>query len=147
MIVRINDSLAYRVYRAARLLRKHFLDLGRRNGLDLSPEQWFILNKLRHEDGQSQVDLGEAIFSDRPNMTRMLKTMESSALVARRADPEDARRTLVFLTERGRAVEGAYSALVPDARSRIFRGIAKEDVDTVVRVLAHLEKNLESELD
>lgn len=147
MTVRIADSLAYRIQRTARLLRKHFLDLARRGGLDLTPEQWFILNKLSHEDGQSQVELGEAIFADRPNVSRMLNALESSGLVRRGASGDDGRRLVVSLTSQGRKVHDRFAALVPSARERVFEGITAEDVRTVERVLAKLEKNLERDMN
>ena len=146
MVVRISDSLAYRIQRTARLLRKHFLDLARSSGLDLTPEQWFILNKLSNEDGQSQVELGEAIFADRPNVSRMLHALESDGLVRRVASGDDGRRLVVSLTSQGRKVHDLFAAQVPSARERVFAGISPEEVKTVERVLAKLEKNLERDM-
>lgn len=146
MEVRIQDSLAYRLHRTARLLRKHFLDLARREGLSLTPEQWFVLNKLRQQDGQTQSELGESIFSDRPNMTRMLQKMESEGLVVRREDADDARCTRVFLTSNGKALEASFARIVPSARGRIFKDIKADDIDRLKETLRILENNLEKDM-
>src|SRR5262245_58527440 len=140
--VRITDSLAYRIHRCARLLRKHFLTLGARDGFDLTPEQWFVLNKLAWDDGLSQVELGDAIFADRPNMTRIVQSLENKSLVRREGDPEDQRRQRVYLTTRGRKEHDRFAANVPATRELVFRGLNEDEIRTVERALALIEQNL-----
>jgi DNA-binding MarR family transcriptional regulator len=146
MRIKIEDSLAYRVYRTARLLRKHLLAMAATLDLDLTPEQWFVLNKLRNQDGRSQVELGDAIFADRPNLTRLLTAMEEKRWVRRENDPEDGRRMLVHLTAEGRKVHDRLEVEVPTQRSRVFEGISEREIHTVMRVLTQLEENLERDL-
>lgn len=140
--VRIQDSIAYRIQRSARMLRKHFLELAARRGIEISPEQWFILNKLNWEDELTQVELSDAIFSDRPNVTRMVAALEAKGLVRRRADAGDGRKIRVALTVAGRAVHDAFAAAVPGARATLLRGIAEADLRTAARVLEQLDANL-----
>lgn len=140
--INIQDSVAYRVHRAARVLRKHFLQIADRWGFDVTPEQWFVLNKLAWNDGQSQNDLCDTIFADRPNLSRMLAKMEAKGLVERRADPADGRRVLVFLTPLGRTLHNGFAAGVGDERERLFVGLNPDDVAALVRVLDQLERNL-----
>lgn len=142
MKVRIQDSVAYRVHRCARALRRHLLAMMADLDLDLTPEQWFVLNKLRQKDGQSQVELGAEIFADRPNMSRILAGMLDRGLVTRRADVEDARRHLVGLTARGRRTHDKIAKVVPGVRQAIFSGISPEDIETTMRVLERIEHNL-----
>ncbi len=142
MTIRLEPSLAYRVHRAARALRRHFLQIAARLGLDLTPEMWWVLVKLVERDGQSQVELCEEIFSDRPNLTRMLTAMESRGLVRRGGDPADARRTLVFLTAEGRKAQARFAAGVEAERATLFAGITPDDLATTLRALDTLERNL-----
>ena len=140
--ISVDDSLAYWVYRAARLLRWDFLKIASRRGVELSPEQWFVLNKLRRQEGVSQTELGESIFADRPNMTRMLASLEEKAFIRREPDPIDARRTLVWLTVAGRGLHDLFASGVEPERQRVFRGISSEDLAATMRVLVQLEQNL-----
>jgi DNA-binding MarR family transcriptional regulator len=56
-------------------------------------------------------------------MTELVRRLEHDGLVERRPDPVDARATLVFLTERSRAVEPAAAAALAEldrlARERL----------------------------
>lgn len=139
--VRIEDALPYRIHRCARLLRKHFHGLAAARGLDLSQEQWFVLNKLRHQDGRTQVELCDAIFADKPNITRMVAALEERGCVVRKGDPVDGRKQRVFLTKEGRRLHDAFADMVPDARRDLLRGVSAADVAAVERVLAAIERN------
>lgn len=141
-MIDIQESLAYRIHRFARLLRKQFLSLATANGFDLTPEQFFVLNRLRREDGASQTDLTETIFSDRPNLTRMVAKMADKGLVRRREDPEDGRRVRVFLTKKGQRIHDAFAEVVDAERRRLFAGVLQRDLDAVDRVFARLEQNM-----
>lgn len=115
--------------------------------MDLTPEQWFVLNKLRLREGQAQVELGEGIFADRPNMTRIVAGLERRDLVDRRADPSDGRRALVYLTDEGRAAHDRVAAQALPARARIFDGIAQEQLETTFAVLQIIEDNVLNQKD
>lgn len=115
--------------------------MGAREGFELTQEQWFVLNKLAHQDGLSQVDLTEEMFGDRPNLTRIVMTMEKRGLVRREADPEDGRRMRVYLSDEGRSMHDGFSDVARSERKRLFEGISKEDLETTKRVLARIEKN------
>ncbi len=140
--IRIDDSIVYRLWRAARAQRRHFLRLAARHGIDLTPEQWFVLNKLRQEDGRNPSALADAIFADRPNITRLLRGLERKGLVARRPDPDDGRRQRMHITVEGVALHDRFAAIVPQTRAAVFAGIDDDLMDALHRGLARLEANL-----
>jgi DNA-binding MarR family transcriptional regulator len=61
----------------------------------------------------------------------VLKRLEQRGLVARRADPGDARRALLDLTARGRDVDGLRSGTVESAVRRALRRMPPAAVRTV----------------
>ena len=111
-------------------------------GLDLTPEQWFCLNKLRIRGEQSQVELSDAIFSDGPNVTRILGGLERRGLVKRRRDSEDARRVLVTLTAKGRKQHDAFASVVEVERTSLFADISEREAQQVKRVFDKLEARI-----
>lgn len=143
--VRIDDSIVYRLWRAARAQRRHFLRLAERNGIDLTPEKWFVLNKLRQRDGRNPSELADDIFADRPNITRLVRGLERKGLVARRADPDDGRRQRIHITVEGVALHDRFAAIVPQTRDAVFAGIDDEQLAALERGLSQLEANLISD--
>ena len=138
----VEDSLAWRVHRAARRLRQGFIRLTTSASLDLTQETWFILNKLRNGDGSSQGALGDDLLDDRPNVARMVAALERRGLVVREVDDDDARRRLVFLNETGAALHDQMAGLAAAERERLFGDLDETDVVAFLRVLDHLESRL-----
>lgn len=139
----IQDTVAYRMYRSSRLIRHlHFLTF-QRNGFDLTPEQWFILNKLALKSPQSQTELGESLIDDRPNMTRLLVTLEKKGFITRRTDSADRRKTEVQLTEEGSALLEQCLPLAVKVRDRMRAEITDTDMAGFWKVLDKLDSNIE----
>jgi DNA-binding MarR family transcriptional regulator len=129
-----------RVYLASRAeLYRRF----KKHGVEITPEQWMVLVRLWQSEGLTQSELAARTFRDLPTMSRIVTTMERAGIVTRKADPEDGRARLVYLTTRGRSLR---NQLVGEARSMVtsmLRGIPERDVErareTLQRVLANLE--------
>lgn len=138
---RIDEAFGYLIYRAARVLRYGLLRMFKENGFDLTPEQWFVLTRLWEQDRQSQGDLGDRIFNDRPNMNRIINSMEKKKLVVRQPDSQDGRRHLIALTEKGKALRMKLWPIVIEERQKIYKGLDDDDLKTMKKILSVLESN------
>lgn len=139
----LETSLAFRIHRLQRLLRRHFLRESERHGYRLTPEQFFLLDKLSRMDGQPQSALADEALQDRPNLTRMLREMEKHGWLVRRRDPSDARRRLVHLTRAGaELLEGFHAEVVGPAREQLFSGLDEALIESCHAVLDHLEERV-----
>lgn len=139
----LDVSPAYRIYRLGRLLRRHFLAIGEAAGIRLTQEQFFVLDKLYREDGRTQTELADVDLQDRANLTRMIRDLENRGLVARRPDPEDARRKRVHLTSKGRSTyERFFREVALPAREALFGGLSDEDLRGARALFDHLEQAL-----
>jgi MarR family transcriptional regulator for hemolysin len=139
--LQLEDSFAYLIYRSARLLRYHFARFAESQGLDISQEQYFILNKLAGKPQQTQTELGDGLFDDRPNMTRMLAAMADSGWLRREADSADGRKVRVSLTRKGATVHRRLHDAVLAERRRLFAGLTGRDLHELKEILSTLEKN------
>ncbi|MCB9676347.1 MAG: MarR family transcriptional regulator [Alphaproteobacteria bacterium] len=139
----LQASLAFRIHRLQRLLRRSFLSLAESAGFAMTPEQFFLLTKLVERDGQSQTELTDASLQDRPNLTRMLGDLEQRGWIARRPDPDDGRVRIVHLTREGQAMHDRFMAevVVPE-RERLFGDLSREAIDGVLEVFTRLESRL-----
>lgn len=136
----LQASLGYRIAHAQRVLRRGFLELMRRHGLgELTPEQWWMLAQIAHQNGATQSDLSDELFGDRPNVTRMLERMEAAGWIERRDDPEDGRKRRVHFTPAGRDLHDRTLRVVEAERGRLHGQLDPVDVATTLRVLATLE--------
>ena len=131
----LEQALAYRIYRLSRLLRHNLRQILVNAGLDVSPEQYFMLYRLYQKDGVPQAQLADPAFGDYPNMTRMIDGLEKKGLVERRNDPEDRRRYLITLLEKGRTLMKEVEPAILAERGRIHAAFKDGELDVFTESL------------
>ncbi|MEJ2481653.1 MAG: MarR family transcriptional regulator [Gemmatimonadota bacterium] len=138
---RSDDAPAYLVQRTARLLRVLFLKVVDTTETGVTPEMWLVLSRLLARDGQSQTELGEALFRDRPNTSRILNGLEQRGYVRREPDPDDGRRTRIRITPEGRAFVSERAPLAIQVRDRLYEGIKRKRLDRMRKTIREIEEN------
>ncbi len=130
----LENSYAYLIYRTVRSLRRQFMRLAAENGLELFPEQWFVLVRLMKQPGCSQSDLGRD-FDDRPSMARALRNMEEKGWIKIQSDPEDRRKNQVFPTKKGKEIYQLMVTVVTEERKRMFKKLSTQDFKNFKRII------------
>lgn len=128
----INRKLAHNFYNA---------------GFDLIPEEWTILLYLSEKDGVMQNELCEAIFTDKPGMTRLLNRMESKHLVLRKNYEADHRVNLIFLTEQGRQTKLRAQHIALRTLKEALRGLDLRDIQISQEVLRGVFNNMANDFN
>jgi DNA-binding MarR family transcriptional regulator len=139
----LEEALGFWVARVYLASRAELYRRFKAHGVELTPEQWMVLVRLWQAEGQTQTDLASRTFRDLPTMSRILATMERTGLVSRKADPEDRRARLVYLTPLGRSLR---KSLVSEARSMVdsmLHGIPEAEVGRTRKTLQRVLENLE----
>ena len=70
----------------------------------ISEQQWRVLRVIEEAGETEQTSIAQAACLQLPSLTRILRTLEAQGLVARKTDENDRRRTLVSITDAGRAL-------------------------------------------
>jgi DNA-binding MarR family transcriptional regulator len=73
---------------------------------------------------------------------RVIDRLEKTGFVERRADPADRRRWRLYLTPKAHAVVGEMEVIAGELRDDALRGIARNDLDTLMSVLNSIKENL-----
>jgi MarR family transcriptional regulator, organic hydroperoxide resistance regulator len=132
----ISDYIAYLLAQANRQINGQ-LDIElRAAGVPL--EQWRILKLLAEANGRSMGELAQAALLNHPTLTKTIDRMISHALVYRRPDPMDRRRVLIFLSERGRAVNERLNRLANLHQAEIVENCGNREAEELKRLLEGL---------
>ena len=132
----------YWINRLGFILRKELSQKFKENGFSISPEEWGMLLNLWQGDGRTPTELADQTIRDRTTVTRLIDGMVKKDFVYREIDSNDRRRSLIFLTTHGK---GLQQQLVPIAQELIqqsLKGISREDIDHMVRVMKQMAENL-----
>lgn len=138
---RSDDAPAYLIQRTARLLRVLFLKVVDTTETGVTPEMWRVLSRLLARDGQSQSEIGAALFRDRPNTSRILNGLEQRGYIAREPDPEDRRCTRIRITPAGRTFVSERAPLAIQVRDRLYEGMSRKRLDAMRETIREIEEN------
>lgn len=111
--------------------------------LSLTKEQWSIMAVLWKEDGCTQQVLADATYRDRPGVTRLLDNLQKEGFVERRPSPESRRVNLIYLTKKGKSIEGNVVATLNKIIKTITKGIKKEQIENLRTTLNLISKNIQ----
>ena len=114
------------------LLAEHGLHVG----------QEMVLVELWESDGLRGGELAARLGVEPPTVTKMLRRLEDCGLVERRPDPSDARSFRVYLTARGRNLEGPVAGCWEHAEEMLLAGLSEEDRRTFYGLLVRVRSNL-----
>ncbi len=131
--------------RTTRLLKQHYLRAFREEGIDISTEQWVLLDRLFTGGDASQTDLANGTFKDAPTVSRIIDKLARKKLVERQRFPNDRRRYLVAITEAGREVHARITPYVKDLRRQTWAGLTEQDFVRFQEILQHIRSNFEEE--
>jgi DNA-binding MarR family transcriptional regulator len=122
----------------ARRLQKNF----KQAGIEITIEQWSVLYHLWKQEGQSQQQLCEATFRDKPSITRLVDNLEKQRLVKRVPSKEDRRINLIYLTKEALNLQEKTMALANKTLNEALEGVTIGQIEMAKEVLQKVYNNL-----
>ena len=122
----------------ARRLQKKF----NAAGLSITIEQWSVLYHLWKEEGQSQQQLCDATFRDKPGITRLVDNLEKLKLVKRVPSKNDRRINLIYLTKEAKNLQEKTMELANQTLNEALNGVTNVQIEIAKEVLQTVYNNL-----
>jgi MarR family transcriptional regulator, transcriptional regulator for hemolysin len=133
-------SFGFLISDVARLIRS---DFNRRvRSLGLTQAQWRAIAHLARDEGIKQATLAERLEVAPITLARLIDRLEDAGWVKRRADPEDRRLSLLFLTRKVQPILDEMGAHAEQAIAAALEGVEAQDRRALVRVLERMKQNL-----
>lgn len=106
----------------------------------LTPTQFSVVEALFHLGPLPQCQLAARVFKSSGNMTLVIDNLEKLGLVARQADPDDRRVSVVDLTTLGKQTVSMLFPLHAAAVAHLFEVLTPEEQRTLGEILRKLGK-------
>ena len=101
-----------------------------------------LLHALWEQEGLSHTELSTQLQISPATTTKMIQRMEKAGFVQRRSDPQDQRRSRVYLTDAGRSIRSEVEAIWVQIEAEIFAGFSVEEKETLGNLLQKIRNNL-----
>lgn len=118
-LLKLENQGCFRLYTAARLIVQGYQPWLSQMGITYT--QYLVLMLLWENDHQPVNDIAHKLYLESNTMTPLIKRMEAEKIVTRRKDKTDARKTIVSLTERGKAME-QEAEKIPGCMTELLAG-------------------------
>jgi MarR family transcriptional regulator, transcriptional regulator for hemolysin len=134
------QSIGFLISDTARLMRRRFDQRARHLGLTRA--QWQVLAHLQRNEGINQIGLADLLDIEAITLCRTIDRMEEGGWVERRADPNDRRARLLFLTERVRPFIADMRVIAEEIYAEALSGLPADTRQTLTEILTAMRTNL-----
>ncbi len=131
----LDRQVCFPLYAATNLLNRLYGPV--LGALGLTYPQYLVMLVLWEQQPQTVGALGARLYLDSGTLTPLLKRMEVSGLVSRTRDPDDERRVMIGLTDKGKALR-AQAVHVPETMASGYKPEGIEDLRESVRSLVSI---------
>jgi len=115
--------------------------------LNLYTGQEIVLMRLWDQDGISQKAIQETLQVDHSTVAKSIKRMEAAGLVTTVKSEQDRRVTLVYLSDRGKALHQSTLEAWAELERRTVRGLTIEEQTAFIALARKLEPMVRAEID
>jgi DNA-binding MarR family transcriptional regulator len=138
---KMEKQVGYFLERTTRNVKLAFTKKFKALNIDLTPEQWVMLDKLSQENSLSQVELANASFKNAPTISRIIDVMEKKQLVKREKATDDRRSYKITLTTEGKKLVKKIRPHVSGLREKSWNQLSDKDYTEFIRIINQVFDN------
>ena len=124
-------------------LKKHIAAVFKKEGINLTAEQFLVMDALWNQGEMTQQTIAYIIQKDKNSVTQFIDNLEKKGLVQRVVDSADRRVNNIKLSKTGLAMKDNTKRVAIAAINDILEGIPEEELKTFVKVLNRACDNIE----
>lgn len=106
----------------------------------ISEQKWRVLRVLEESGPMEQTAIAKAASLLLPSLTRLNKSMVDDGLLHRTEDPNDKRKAIITITDKGRALIQSHTAESDAIFSNITEQFGAERLDELLDLLEDLQR-------
>lgn len=131
--------------RTLRIIKLNFIQGFKEAGIDLTPEQWVIIDRIYHQKDISQTDLANGSFKNAPTVSRIIDLLCKKGMTERHRFDNDRRRYKISLTPLGIEVFKKAHPIAQKLRKKGWAGLSDADYENFTRIANQVFSNFSEE--
>lgn len=123
-------------------LKKYLAEVFKQKGVNLTAEQYLVMDTLWNEGALTQQAIAYIIQKDKNSVTQFVDNLEKKGLVTRSVAKEDRRVNNIVVTPEGKALKDSTKQLAIETMNKAVAGISEKDLKTFISVLKKVCGNI-----
>jgi DNA-binding MarR family transcriptional regulator len=124
-------------------LIKYFAKELTRNGINLTPEQYLVMDILWDAEVMSQQAIADIIQKDKNSVTKFIDSLEKKGLVYRQVNKTDRRVNNIVVSEEGMKLKARTTEVAIGMMRNVLKDIKEEDLMALDKVMNQIKKNID----
>ncbi len=138
-----NKRIGFLLERTTRIAKLSFTKAFKNLGVDITPEQWIVIDTVNKNGTMSQKSIGQLSFKNAPTISRIIDNLVKKGLVDRTGEEGDRRKTSISITPVGAELIGQCQAEIDRLRNLSWEGLSDADYDEFTRILDKIFENFD----
>jgi DNA-binding MarR family transcriptional regulator len=135
LIMQADDRLIYLLFTAQQKLRNHLKSCLSAEGVKVTVAQAGVLFLLKQQNGRTMTELSQLIDLDNSTVTGLIDRLEKSGFVSRNSNPNDRRRSHIYITPQGVEETNKAKAVIRRVNEEVKSGSSPEQIESFKGVL------------
>lgn len=110
--------------------------------INLTVDQWLVLDQIANNDGISQSLLGQITSKDAPTITRILDILAKKSIILRKMGESDRRKFEIFTSKIGNQLHADAFKVISNCRKTAWNGLNDVDFTQLVRIMETINTNV-----
>lgn len=127
--------------RTMKVIKSKYTRAFKKHDIDLTTEQWVIIDILTQKGGITQTKLGELSFKNAATLSRIIDLLCKKEYTERKAIKADRRKHKIVLTQKGKNIYAKAIPYILELRSAGWNGLSGEDHQHFTRIMEQIYKN------
>jgi len=138
-----NKRIGFLLERTTRIAKLGFTKAFKNLGVDITPEQWIVIDTINKNGTMSQKAIGQLSFKNAPTISRIIDNLVKKGLVDRIGEKGDRRKTSISITAEGSKLIDRCQAEVDRLRNLSWEGLSDSDYEDFTKILDKIFENFE----
>lgn len=126
-LINPEETVFYLLDKSIRLYRQMSQRRLTSEGLNITIDQWLILNTLKNNPEATQNEIAEAVFKDTASLTRIIDLLVKKKYLSRKSSGTDRRRFELKITDEGEKLLEEVVKVISVNRRTALKGLAEKE--------------------
>ncbi len=123
-------------------LKQFMAAMLKHRNIDLTPEQFLLIDLLWNQGSMSQQQLADRMQKDKNSVTKLVDAIERKGLVNRCQNPQDRRSNTIVLTEKAQQLKLGAKQVGISLLDQMLVGIEENELHNFLATLRKLSHNM-----
>lgn len=115
-----------------------------KNNINLTPEQYLVMDILWDQGTLSQQAIADIIQKDKNSVTKFIDSLEKKGLVSRMVNKNDRRINNIIVSEEGLKLKDKTTEVAINMMQNVLADISEDDLLIFDKVMNQIKSNIDS---